>query len=256
MEARSLQLLQHRSSLVALVIIAAVAWAFLLAGESSMATMRGDGLLMDLMYTLMKPGEAGAYLPAAIAMWLVMMIAMMVPAVLPMAAVLRGIDRGAATPFGTFVFAGGYLAGWSAFAVVAALLQWVMHASGVLHGHALAADARLAAGLLVLAGVYQLTPFKAACLARCRGPLSFFMEHWREGRAGAFAMGLRHGLYCIGCCWMLMLLMFAGGTMSVATMAALSIFILAERVLPAGPWVSRLPGLCLMAFGAVVFAYG
>ena len=102
------------------------------------------------------------------------------------------------------------------------------------------------------AGLWQLTPAKAACLAHCRGPLGFFLSHWRGGRFGALRMGLRHGLYCIGCCWMLMGLMFAGGTMSVVTMAVLSVFILAERVLPGGAWVARGTGFGLLVLGAVM----
>lgn len=108
----------------------------------------------------------------------------------------------------------------------------------------------VAAVLLMAAGAYQLTPLKEACLAGCRSPLGFFLENWREGRAGAFSMGLRHGSFCVGCCWALMLLMFAGGAMSVATMAALCAFVLAERLLPAGPWVSKLPGVAMIAWGA------
>ncbi|HCU89895.1 MAG TPA: metal-binding protein, partial [Gammaproteobacteria bacterium] len=104
--------------------------------------------------------------------------------------------------------------------------------------------------ILMLAGAYQLTPMKEACLSRCRSPIGFFLANWRAGRLGAIRMGLQHGLFCIGCCWMLMLLMFVGGAMSVVTMALLSMFILAERVLPSGPWVSWMPGIALIAWGA------
>ena len=146
----------------------------------------------------------------------------------------------------------GYLTGWLAFSVVAAVVQWWLHSRGFLHGMTLVSGATLAATLLIAAGIYQLTPLKEACLARCRSPLGFFLAHWRDGRMGAFTMGLRHGLFCVGCCWALMLLMFVGGAMSVATMAAVCVFVLAERLLPAGPWVSKLPGLAMIGWGAVV----
>jgi predicted metal-binding membrane protein len=110
--------------------------------------------------------------------------------------------------------------------------------------------------VLLAAGLYQLTPFKEACLHHCRSPLGFFLEHWSPGALGAVGMGLRHGLYCIGCCWVLMLLMFAGGAMSVLTMAALCGFILAERLLPPGPWVARLPGGVMILWGATLVVAG
>ena len=106
--------------------------------------------------------------------------------------------------------------------------------------------------MLLVAGIYQLTPWKAACLRHCRSPIGFFLQHWSPGAWGAVRMGLRHGLYCIGCCWMLMLLMFVGGAMSVLTMAVLCGFILAERLLPPGPWVSRIPGAAMIAWGAML----
>jgi predicted metal-binding membrane protein len=248
----TLHSIERRLSLAALVAVAAIAWAFLVVSESAMTSMRGDGMVMQLMWLMMAPATVAPYLGAAALMWIIMMVAMMVPAVLPMAAVYRGIHRGAHTHLDTCLFAAGYFLGWTVFSLAAAGLQWWLHVSGMLHGHLLEAGPRTAAILLIVAGLYQLTPFKEACLTRCRSPVSFFMEHWSEGHAGAVVMGLRHGLFCIGCCWMLMLLMFAGGAMSVATMAALSVFILLERILPNGPWVSRLPGLALIVAGAAL----
>ncbi len=248
----NLQSIEQRLSLAALLAVAAIAWAFLIASEAAMDTMRGDGIVMEMMWAMMSPSATGPYLASAAAMWVVMMIAMMVPAVLPMTSVYRGIYRGTSAQLDTLLFASGYFLGWSAFSLLAAALQWWLHLSGILHGHRLDTGAHVAAGLLVVAGIYQLTPFKEACLARCRSPLGYFLAHWREGHAGAIKMGLRHGLFCIGCCWMLMLLMFAGGAMSVATMAALSVFILLERVVPNGPWASRLPGVAMIVAGAVL----
>ena len=243
--------MQRAASFIALVVIGLIAWWFLVASEATMASMQGDSLLMDLMWRMMAPQAAGAYLVAATVMWVVMMVAMMIPAVLPMAAIYSALPQVQTIRLATPSFVAGYLAAWCAFALLAALLQWWLHAGGWLHGDKVATEGAVTGGILLAAGLYQLTPIKLACLARCRSPVSFFMAHWREGRAGAFQLGLRHGLFCIGCCWVLMLLMFAGGTMSVLTMALLSAFILAERMLPAGPWVARLPGLALIATGAL-----
>ena len=246
--------IQFVLALAALVVVAALGWAWLVAAEQAMATMQGDGVLASLAMAMMTPGAVGPYLLATALMWLVMMVAMMTPAVLPMMLVFRGLERGPGGEGDAVWFGGGYLVAWSAFGMLAALLQWWLHARGYLGGALLVATPRNAGVILILAGLWQLTPLKAACLAHCRGPMGFFLKHWRNGRRGAFAMGLRHGLYCIGCCWMLMALMFAGGAMSVATMAALAVFILAERVLPGGQWVSWAAGAGLLALGgAMVF---
>jgi predicted metal-binding membrane protein len=247
---------QQVLTVFALAAIAAASWYFLIRTEAAMRVMRGDGFFMDLMWMMMKPGEAAAYLGATVSMWMVMMIAMMVPAVMPMLAVFRKLDRGARTELDTFLFANGYLLAWCVFSVGAAILQWTLHGAGWLRGDLLSVRPLVAAAVLVAAGFYQLTPMKEACLQKCRSPLGFFLANWRDGRWGALRMGFGHGLFCIGCCWMLMLIMFVGGAMSVITMALLSAFILAERVLPAGPWVARLPGVGLIGWGSYLAYVG
>ena len=235
----------------ALLAIGAVAWIFLVFSERAMTSMAGagPGPLNELMRIMMQPANAAPYLLAAFSMWLVMMIAMMMPAVMPMTKAYHRLDRGHGGQASPAWFVLGYFAGWTAFAVVAAVLQWWLHKGGWLRGHALASGPLLGGFVVAAAGIYQLTPVKEACLARCRSPLRFFLDHWEAGRRGALRMGLRHGLFCIGCCWVLMLIMYAGGAMSVLVMAALSIFILAERLLPDGPWVSRIPGAALFCGG-------
>jgi len=246
----------HRNlTFAALVAIAAVAWAFLVRGESAMTTMADDGPLGALMRVMMRPSEPLPYFLSAAFMWVVMMIAMMTPAVIPMVAVLRGVARGPHRERTSLLFATGYLVAWSLFGVLAALVQLALHARGLLAGHLLAMSAAGAGVLLLVAGIYQLTPWKTACLRHCRSPMGFFLEHWMPGDWGAVRMGVHHGISCVGCCWMLMLLMFVGGAMSVLTMALLCAFILAERLLPPGPWVSRIPGAAMIACGAVMIAW-
>jgi predicted metal-binding membrane protein len=240
---------------VGLIALASAAWYALAQAEFAMREMQGDGVVIDLMWIMMAPQSVSAYLTVTAAMWVIMMIAMMTPAALPMMLIFSRLERGPRATLDPFLFASGYLASWGAIALLAAVAQWWLHGTGFLHGPTLAAGRVVAGGILIAAGVWQWTPWKEACLSRCRGPLGFFLEHSRAGRAGAFFMGTHHGLYCIGCCWVLMLLMFAGGAMSVLTMAVLASFILFERIVPAGVWVTRMPGLGLIAIGIVLMVH-
>jgi predicted metal-binding membrane protein len=243
--------LTQRIGIAALIVVTVASWILLFRSAATMTAMRGDGLLLDLA-AMMRPLATGPYLGATALMWIVMMSAMMTPAVLPVVLVFERLDRGGArrAQMDGVLFATGYLLVWIGFALAATLLQWTLHRSTLLHGHALSAGPRLAGALLVVAGIYQLTPLKTACLRHCRTPLAFLLGHWQEGPTGALRMGIRHGRFCLGCCWALMLLMFVGGVMSVGAMAVLSAFILAERVLPAGPLPAKLPGLVLLGWGA------
>ncbi len=207
---------------------------------------------MDLMWVMMKPGDATPYFIATSIMWSVMMIAMMVPAVMPMLIVYRKLDRKGVSEFATLCFGIGYLSVWIVFSILAAALQWLLHQRGLLSGDLLVIGKPYAAGILVAAGLYQLTPMKDVCLERCRSPIGYFLRYFKPGALGGFRMGWSHGLFCIGCCWALMAIMFVGGAMSVITMAVLSVFILAERLLPPGPWVARIPGIALMIAGGYV----
>lgn len=236
----------------ALVAVAAAGWYFLVETEYAMRVMQGEGFFMELMWMMMRPNDVGPYLFATFAMWAVMMVAMMVPAVLPMLVVYRKMERGSKSEWPVFIFACGYLVCWVLFSVLAALLQWWMHGLGLLGGELLVITKPYAVAILIATGLYQLTPFKNACLERCRSPMGYFLQNFKPGSLGAFQMGFSHGLFCVGCCWMLMALMFVGGAMSVLTMAVLSVFIVLERILPVGPWVSRIPGFILIALGIVL----
>ena len=156
----------------------------------------------------------------------------------------------------TGLFLAGYLLVWTAFSAVATAVatavQWGLHATALLSPGMVSASRVLGGLLLLAAGIFQFTPLKQACLTHCRSPLGFLMGHWREGRAGAMRMGLEHGLYCVGCCWILMVLLFVAGVMNLLWVAVISLFVLAEKVLPRGELVGRLGGAVLLVAGVVL----
>ena len=192
-------------------------------------------------------------------MWSVMMVAMMLPSASPMILLHVGINRqqgeGGDGTFGTALFAAGYLLAWTGFGAVATLLQWGLERLALLSPMMVGTSPLLGSGLLLAAGVYQLTPVKDMCLRHCRSPVQFLIQHWRRGAGGAFVMGLDHGVYCIGCCWFLMALLFVGGVMNLVWIAMLAVLVLLEKVVPRGDLVARVAGAGLVAAGALGF-YG
>jgi predicted metal-binding membrane protein len=186
-------------------------------------------------------------------MWAVMMAAMMIPSASPLILLFAAINRERRKeqdPFvSTGMFLAGYLAAWTVFSALATLVQWGFQTATLL-SHMLVINNPVFGGtLLFAAGVFQWSPLKYACLTRCRSPLGFLMNEWREGTWGALIMGLRHGIYCIGCCWLLMSLLFVTGVMNLLWMAIITVFVLLEKIVPAGYWVSRIAGLLLVAWG-------
>jgi predicted metal-binding membrane protein len=185
-------------------------------------------------------------------MWSVMMVGMMAPSAAPVmmlfAAMQRSRGAGSAP---AFVFGAGYLVIWTAFSVVAALAQWALHNGAMLSPAMAVTSGRVGAVVLIAAGIYQLTPLKGACLTHCRTPLGFLMSHWREGTRGALAMGIRHGAYCVGCCWALMILLFIGGVMNLLWVAGLTLVVLVEKVAPGGIVVSRTAGALMIGGGLI-----
>jgi len=175
-----------------------------------------------------------------LAMWAVMMIGMMLPSAAPMILLFGGVVRqsGLARPSTrTYAFAAGYLSIWGVFAAAAVVLQWILLEVQALTPMMVLSSNRAASAVLALAGIYQLTPLKRTCLSACQSPLTFIARHWRTGPAGALRMGATHGLFCIGCCWALMLLLFVGGVMHLTTIGLLTIVVLIEKLLPLGPRV-------------------
>jgi len=230
------RLLRHDRRLVAggLVLLVALSWWFLLRGAGM-----GDHMAM--------PGMAPPPRGALVVMWFVMMAAMMLPSAAPAILLYARVrtqrrDSGMAQPW---TFLAGYLLVWFGFSVIAALLQREIGPIG---------DSRWAGALLVAAGVYQLTPLKQACLGQCRSPASFISRHWRAGPLGAFRLGLLHGVFCLGCCWLLMALLFAGGVMNFAWVIALTMLVAIEKLVPRGDFIGRAAGIALVGWGLLLLA--
>ena len=255
--ASALERILKRDRLVVIAGLAAVAslaWAHTLAGVGmGMNAFQMTGM-SDAGATSVSPV---AWSPAralvVFAMWLIMMIAMMLPSAAPVVLLFAAIARKRRTParaeVGAAAFVAGYLAIWAVFSAGAALAQWAFEMSRLLTPMMQSTSAAFDGALLLAAGVYQLTPFKRACLRTCRSPLGFLMSRWRTGCSAVFGMGLEHGAYCVGCCWALMLLLFAGGVMNLSVIAALTAFVAVEKLAPFGMHSAWISGVLLMAAG-------
>jgi predicted metal-binding membrane protein len=240
-----------------LVLLTALAWTYLLHLEHQMsAATEHDRMMLDMGMTMDMPWNA-ANVFFTFAMWAVMMVGMMTASAAPMMLLVAGMHRGRGAqraPRLVFAFGAGYLLVWTAFSAGAALAQWALHEAALLSPAMKTSSARLSSAIVIAAGVYQLTPFKGACLTHCRSPLGFLMSHWRDGTAGALRMGIEHGTYCLGCCWALMCVLFVVGVMNVVWVAAMTIFVLVEKIVPAGAFVARVAGVAMIAAGALVWS--
>ncbi len=247
---------------VALTIITVLAWADLvwLANDMWMGGMDMPGFRMI-------PAGHGWMMPASapwqpiefgyvFLMWVVMMIGMMTPSAAPMILIYARVGRQAATagqPFAASAwFAAGYLLSWTVFSLAATSLQWALERAALLTPMMESASNILGGIVLIAAGLYQWTAFKNVCLSYCQAPLGFIMRHggFRRQPTGALALGFRHGLYCIGCCRALMVLLFVGGVMNLFWIAALAVLVLLEKVVPFGRLLARLAGIAFIASGA------
>jgi len=205
------------------------------------------------------PGDIGVpELGYLIPMWIVMMVAMMVPSAAPTILLFANIARSrkarGVPSASAAIFTSGYLLVWAVYATIAALLQSELHRLALLSPSMASASPWLGGGLLILAGIYQVLPAKGACLSHCHSPFGVFSHEWREGVGGALIMGIRHGSYCVGCCWALMALLFVAGVMNLVWVAAIAIFVLVEKLSPGGRAIGRLSGILLMAWGVWVVA--
>ena len=241
-----------------LASVVVLSWIYILAG-AGMNMDAGSGAAQESGMMAMQTAWTPAYFGVMAVMWWVMMMAMMLPSAAPMVLLFAAINRKnreAARPYvPTTIFAGGYVAAWAGFSLVATMLQWWLDHMVLLSPIMASNTALLGAGLLIAAGIYQITPLKHACLRHCRTPLDFLGRRWRSGVLGAFTMGLEHGMFCLGCCWVLMGLLFYGGVMSLWWIAGLAAYILFEKLAPAGHWIGRLGGAVLILWGASVLIY-
>jgi len=251
------------SCLTAVVVLA---WLYLFHTKTSMPGMDMTGTSMDMpgmdMSSMAMPQLqewTGLTVLLLFVMWAVMMIAMMVPSATPMVFAFLQVNQGrkaANRPFvPVTIFLLGYLGVWTAFSGVATLAQWGLHKAALLSPMMAATSPVLNGVLLIAAGIFQWTPLKLACLKGCRSPLSFLMSEWREGAAGAFVMGLKHGAYCVGCCWVLMALLFVAGVMNLLWVAVIALFVMAEKMLPKGELIARISGVALILAGVAMAAH-
>jgi predicted metal-binding membrane protein len=238
--------------LCGLAIITALSWAYVSSLASDMYNM---DMGMEMATPQMQAWEVTDF-ALTFVMWTVMMVAMMTPSAAPMILMFAGINRRRqkqqVSYVPTSVFLLGYLVVWAAFSVLATAAQWGLHAVSLLSPMLVSTSPALGGILLLIAGVYQWTPLKHACLSKCRSPLGFVLNEWREGRWGALLMGLKHGGYCTGCCWSLMALLFVAGVMNLLWVAAIAGFILLEKAAPAGQGMGRAAGVLMVAGGVVL----
>jgi predicted metal-binding membrane protein len=237
---------------LSLAALTALAWLYLIWDASRMAAMPGmasQAVTLSLTTGLM-----------VFAMWAIMMVGMMVPSVAPTILlyanmVRRNREAGKSLP-AAWIFTAGYLAAWAGFSLVVTLLQMVLSYFGLISPMMASTSAWLTGGLLVAAGVYQWLPLKDVCLEFCRSPMATLLGRWRPGPSGAFMMGLENGFYCVGCCWALMLLLFAGGVMNLGLVALIAGFVIVEKLFPYGQYTARIAGLVLIAVGLWILVTG
>lgn len=255
----------RRAVLVGLGGITALSWTYLIVaarGMTGMAGMRADGMAGMEQMVQIQPWTGLDFLLMFL-MWTIMMVGMMVPTVAPTtliyAAVARKAKRQNSPLAPTAVFVAGYVAMWTLFSTVATAGQWALDQAALLSPTMVSNGPRFGAVLLIAAGLWQLTPMKNACLRHCRNPAMFLSDHWRDGTGGAFRMGLEHGAWCLGCCWVLMGLLFLGGVMNLLWVAAIAVFVLLEKVIPHGIGGGRLAGAGMILVGVLLltgFSFG
>jgi predicted metal-binding membrane protein len=233
--------------------VTVLAWGYLVYLAQSMSSM-GSGMAMAQLQSWTAADFGFMFL-----MWWIMMIGMMVPTAAPMILLFATVNRRRREQEGpyvpTAVFLSGYLLVWGGFAAVATVGNWALHVNSLMSSMmGESTSAYLGGGLLIAAGVFQWSRLKYVCLSHCRSPMSFLMSDWKEGHRGALKMGLRHGTYCVGCCWVLMALLFVLGVMNLVWIATLAAFVLLEKVVPSGQRLSKVTGLLLVGWGVVVAA--
>lgn len=259
-QASTLEAVLRRDRLIVLgglVGVTALAWIYLVVVAAGMDLPMPVGEAMAMPQ--IRPWSAVDFVLMFL-MWAIMMVGMMVPSAAPMVLLYARVcrtQREKGRPFApTGAFLAGYVAVWSAFSLAATVLQWALEQAALLSPMMVGTSPVLGGGLLIAAGIYQLSPLKHVCLRHCRGPLDFLARHWRKGTGGAFVMGVEHGAYCVGCCWFLMGLLFVGGVMNLLWVAAIAIFVLLEKVAPNGELTARVAGAGFAVAGIALLLAG
>ena len=249
-------LLQDRRLVVlALFSLSALAWTYLVVMARQMAV--GDMTLMGMgAMTMSQMSWSLLTFLLMFIMWAVMMVGMMVPSVAPMVLLFARVQRrklaDQAPTARIAAFTAGYLLIWTSFSLIATGLQWALTELRLLSPMMESTSQFLAVGVLLAAGIYQLTPLKLACLKQCQSPIGFLTMHWKDGISGSLSMGIEHGMYCLGCCWLLMALLFVGGVMNLIWVAIIATFVLLEKVVPKGEIIGRVGGVLLIVFAGFV----
>ncbi len=244
-----------RRDVIAIIIslggITLLSWLYLLLMAANMSSRNGMAAMQ------IRPWDTGYFLMMLL-MWAVMMVGMMLPSATPMVLIYAAVARKSAMqgmPVApTAAFVSGYIAMWLIFSLFATIAQWELGQAALLSPMMVSNSVGLGAVLLIAAGIYQWLPIKDKCLHHCRSPVHFITTHWRSGSTGAFKMGLSHGAFCLGCCWVLMSLLFVGGVMNILWIAAITLFVLLEKMLPLGDVGGRLMGLLMFTAGGI-FAF-
>ena len=237
-----------------LVLTISLAWLYLMREASAMNAMAAETrrhAAMGMAGVNMRVWGVSEWM-ALFVMWTVMMVGMMLPSAAPVVLLVLGayrLRRDEQARAAAVMFVGGYLLVWTAFSALAATGQLTLHRTAVLSEEMRLRSPAVAGVLLLLAGIYQWLPFQNRCLVRCQAPLAFLTQHWRPGVSGGLQMGLQHGAYCVGCCWMLMLLLFVLGVMNLAWIAALAAFVLIEKLVMGGTIVARVGGVVAAGWG-------
>ena len=260
------RILKHDRVVVlsALIVVMMLAWIYTIAGVG----MKMNALQMSSMPNLITSDAPiminyhswdSMQFILMLAMWWLMMIAMMLPSATPtilLAAALNRRSQSGKAPYGkTAYFTVGYLTAWFIFSLIAVFCQWLLEYTGIMTNMMQNSSQLLAAGLLVMAGIWQYTPIKQACLRHCRSPVDFLTRYRRPRNTGAFIMGLHHGAYCLGCCWFLMGLLFVVCIMDVYWIIGLTLFILIEKLFSKGPLFGQVSGIVMIAAGIIILAY-
>jgi predicted metal-binding membrane protein len=240
-----------------LAVVVGLSWVYLVHLDRQMSSSMAYDTKMIEMGMAMDQSWTAVDVFFTFTMWAVMMVGMMAGTAAPVlflfGAARRGRGDGSVWPAAA-MFGLGYILVWVGFSAGAALVQWALHQAAMLSPAMAASSPRLGGAILVVAGAYQLTPFKGACLTECRSPLGFLMTNWHDGNVGALRMGVGHGWYCLGCCWAVMGVLFVVGVMNLVWVAALSAFVLVEKVGPAGAVVARVAGATMIVAGLAVFS--